>query len=408
VTQRFLDSRGTRHSRWALAGIVFASVVVAWAAGAGTPLLSLYQRDWGFPFWELTAAFTVYAVTLLLTLLIAGSLSDHVGRRPVLIAALGLMLVSSGLFWIDDQIGWVIAARALQGVATGAATSTFAAAIIELSSPRRRPVMTVVTSVAPVGGLALGAFTTGAFTDVVHDPTRLVFGALAVFLIVGIVSVAAARETSVRSPGARRSLRPRLVIPSSARRWFLAVAPLVAAGWMFSGLFLGLAPTFDRTRFGIDSGTVNGIIVALQPASTAVFGLLFTRVKPERSALIGTIMMIIGAALAVTGVATGQLVIVAVGAIAGGAGQGAGFGASLRVLAPLAESRDRGGLFAAIYLIAYASYGVPVLIAGALSGPAGLTEVVLVYGAAVVGFAVWAFISISTLARRTPAEAITP
>ena len=118
--------------------------------------------------------------------------------------------------------------------------------------------------------------------------------------------------------------------------------------------------------------------------------------------------LIIGAALAVTGVATGQLVIVAVGAIAGGAGQGAGFGASLRVLAPLAESRDRGGLFAAIYLIAYASYGVPVLIAGALSGPAGLTEVVLVYGAAVVGFAVWAFISISTLARRTPAEAITP
>ncbi|WP_218003773.1 MFS transporter [Herbiconiux solani] len=408
MTSERWGSRGEQHTTWPLAGIVFASVVVAWAAGAGTPLLSLYQRDWGFPLWELTAAFTVYAVTLLLTLLLAGSLSDHLGRRPVLIGALILMLISSALFWVDDQVGWVIAARALQGVATGAATSTFAAAIIELSSARRRPVMTVVTSVAPVAGLALGALTTGVLTDMVHDPTRLVFGILAVCLVIGIVSVGAARETSARTPGVRESLRPRLVIPRSARRWFLGVAPLVAAGWMFSGLFLGLAPTFDRTRFGIDSGALNGVIVALQPASTALFGLIFTRVKAERSAFIGAILMVIGAALAVTGVASGQLLIVAVGAVAGGAGQGAGFGASLRVLAPLAESQDRGGLFAAIYLIAYGSYGLPVLVAGTLSGVTDLTIIVLAYGAVVIGLAVWAFISVSFLARRVPAEATTP
>jgi predicted MFS family arabinose efflux permease len=398
-------AREARHgSRWPLVGIVFASFVVASAAGAGTPLLSLYQRDWGFPLWESTAAFTVYAVTLLLTLLVAGSLSDHVGRRPVLIGALSLMLISSALFWIDDQIGWVIVARALQGVATGASTSTFSAAIVELSNKRHRPVMTVVTSVAPVAGLALGALITGVVTDLVHDPTRLVFGALAIFLAAGIVSVVAARETSARTAGGRQSLRPRLTIPLTARKWFLAVTPLVAAGWMFSGLFLGLAPTFERSRFGIDSGTLNGIIIALQPASTAVFGLIFTRVKPERSALTGAILMIAGAGLAVTGVATGELVLLTLGAIAGGAGQGAGFGASLRVLAPLADSTDRGGLFAAIYLVAYASYGVPVLVAGALSGTAGLTVVVLAYGSVVVGFSVWALISISLLTRRNLAE----
>ncbi|MCZ9343308.1 MFS transporter, partial [Streptomyces sp. TRM76130] len=60
---------------------MIASVAVAFGAGAGSPLFVLYQREWGFPDWQLTTAFTVYAVTLLATLLVAGSVSDHIGRR---------------------------------------------------------------------------------------------------------------------------------------------------------------------------------------------------------------------------------------------------------------------------------------------------------------------------------------
>lgn len=402
---RHPEASRTSHGRrtWALAGIVFASVAVAAAAGAGTPLLALYRSEWQLPLWELTAAFAVYAATLLLTLLTAGSLSDHVGRRPVLLGALTLMIVAGVLFLVEGGIGWVLAARALQGIATGAATSTFTAMIVELSSARRRALMTVVTSAAPVGGLALGALLTGISVDLLGDSTRVVFAVLMAFFVVGILAVVAADETSARVPGALESLRPRLVVPRPARGVFLTVAPLIGAGWMFSGLFLGLGPTVDRSILGIDGGAVNGAIVALQPAAAAICGIPFARLPARRSAWVGALLTALGAGVAVAGILTADLLVVALGAVIGGAGQGAGFGSSLRLLGAEADNTDRGGLFSSAYLVAYTGYGLPVLLAGWAAGAIDLGLVVLAYGAVTAGLAIGALAGLSHAARRMPA-----
>jgi MFS family permease len=101
------------------------------AAGAPSPILSLLEQRWGFAPWVLTIAFAVYALGLLAALLVTGSLSDYVGRRPVMLGALALELVAMVMFAMAPNIGWVIAARILQGVATGAATSAFTAAVVE-------------------------------------------------------------------------------------------------------------------------------------------------------------------------------------------------------------------------------------------------------------------------------------
>src|SRR3954469_23135705 len=96
-------------------GAVFATFFLA--SGAPTPLLSLRQQEWGFSAGTLTTAFSVYAFTLLAALLVGGSLSDHVGRRPVLLAALVGELASMVGFLVAPTIGWVIVARAGQGLA---------------------------------------------------------------------------------------------------------------------------------------------------------------------------------------------------------------------------------------------------------------------------------------------------
>ncbi|KMS84808.1 MFS transporter permease [Streptomyces regensis] len=382
------------------AGVVTASIAVAFGAGAGSPLFVLYQQQWGFPDWQLTTAFTVYAVTLLATLLVAGSLSDHIGRRPVLITALTLLLLASALFLLADGIGWIIAARAVQGVATGAATSTFTAAIIELSSPRHRRTMTVLTSAAPVGGLALGAFFAGLAVQYTDHPTAVVFTTLTAVLLYGIGSVLAAPETAARHPGALASLRPHLTIPPAARSWFWALVPLTAAGWMYSGLFLGLAPSFDHQVFHIHNSAANGAVVALQPISAALAGMAFARVTATRATRAGTLLILAGALLTVTGVATANLPLVIIGALTGGVGQGAAFGSSLRILGPLADNAHRGGLFAAVYLIAYTAYGAPVLLAGIASDHTGLAPTVTVYGATVALLAATAALSLTLRTRR--------
>ena len=91
-------------STTAFGGVAAVFAAFFLAAGAPTPLLSLRQQEWGFSAGTLTFAFSVYALGLLVALLVGGSLSDHLGRRPVLLAALivGALLdlvLAAALLW---------------------------------------------------------------------------------------------------------------------------------------------------------------------------------------------------------------------------------------------------------------------------------------------------------------------
>jgi MFS family permease len=53
-----------------------------------------------------------------------------------MIAALAIDLVAMVMFLFAPSIGWLIAARVVQGVATGAASSSLSAAVVELAPER--------------------------------------------------------------------------------------------------------------------------------------------------------------------------------------------------------------------------------------------------------------------------------
>ena len=270
-------SRRTLRPVVAFVGSALAFVAVAFSVGAPSPLFVLYQHEWGFADWMLTVAFGIYAITLLVTLLIAGSLSDHIGRRPVLIGGLGLIMVAMVVFLFAQDIGWIVVARAVQGVGTGAAMATFSAYLVELAPERHKKLGAVIGSSAPVGGIALGAFVTGLVVQFSSDPTVWIFSALVLTFVAAVLVVVASRETADRRAGAVRSLIPRLLIPHAARREFLGALPLLIAAWMLSGLFIGLAPSIVRGVFHLESGLVNGAVVALAPAAGASAGLLLSR-----------------------------------------------------------------------------------------------------------------------------------
>src|SRR5262249_42523013 len=120
----FLSFRGVamRLSRPA-AFVLQASIILSFLAGssAPTPLYAVYQAAWGFSPVTVTFVFGIYALAVLVALLVAGALSDHVGRRPVLFAATVLQAVTMIVFATADGVGALIIARVLQGLATGAA-----------------------------------------------------------------------------------------------------------------------------------------------------------------------------------------------------------------------------------------------------------------------------------------------
>ncbi len=70
---------GTSHS--AFLSVAGSLGVVLLASTAPSPLYGIYQQRWQFTSTLLTVVFAAYAIVLLLTLLLLGRLSDHVGRR---------------------------------------------------------------------------------------------------------------------------------------------------------------------------------------------------------------------------------------------------------------------------------------------------------------------------------------
>lgn len=85
--------------------LVCASVLMMATASAPSPIYPLYRERWGFSVTMLTVIFAVYVAGLLGALLTVGSLSDHLGRRPVLVAALLVASASTATFWAADGVG---------------------------------------------------------------------------------------------------------------------------------------------------------------------------------------------------------------------------------------------------------------------------------------------------------------
>jgi MFS family permease len=385
----------------ALAGeaIGFASLYLS--AGALMPLLVVYQGQWHFPSALLTLAFAVFAVGFLAAVLTVGSLSDYLGRRPVLLAALLIQLASNVVFLTAPNVGWVIAGRIVQGLATGAATPAFTAALVELAPPSRKGLGTVLGSVGLTGGLAVGSLLAGLAIQFTTDSNAIVFTALTIITVFAIGVVALAPETVTRKPATLRALIPRVSVPLTARAEFAAAAPVIAAVWMGSGLSGGLAPSMVKSVFGVDSGLLSGLSGFVSPAMSAVVGLAVARMDPRRAMTIGILATILGGLGIASGPLFGSLTVMIVGQTIAGAGFGASFAASLRLILPLAAAHQRATAVASIYLVSYLAFGAPIVIAGQLVEPVGLVPTVFWYTVTTVLLAL-----IGLRAQRSPSPRI--
>lgn len=362
----------------ALAGGATTFTSLYLAAGALTPLLVVYRERWGFPSSVLTVAFAVYAIGFLVALLTFGSLSDHIGRRPVLIGALVVQLASNVIFLVAPDVGWVIAGRIVQGIGTGTATSAISALLAEVA-PRHKGLGTILGSVSVTGGLALGSLLAGLAIHLTPSANTIIFTGLIVLTGLGLLVVFLSPESGTRTPGAFRSLVPRIAVPPSTRREFTAAAPVVAAVWMLAGLSGGLAPSMISSLFHIQSDFVNGFSGFVAPAVSTIVGLSLAKIRPRVAMVSGVIAAIVGPVLIIIGALAGGLVLMTTGQAVSGYAFGAAFTASLRLIAPLAPTHQRAAVVAGVYVVAYLAFGVPIVAAGYLSGPLGVVTSVTLY-----------------------------
>lgn len=394
-------SRRVLPTGWALGGTSVAFMSLYLGAGALTPLLVDYKERFAFAPEMLNVAFAVYAAGFLVAALVFGSLSDHIGRRPVLIGGLIVQLASNVVFLMATDVSAVIAGRIIQGIASGAATAAFTAVMVELAPEKSKRLGAVLGSVSLTGGLALGSLLTGLVLDLTPAAKTVVFVTLIILTVAGLLVAIFSRETGQRIPGALRSLIPRVSVPAVGRAEFLSAAPAVAAVWMLAGLSGGLAPNMVRSVFGIDSAFWGGFAGFVAPAVATVIGLVFAKLAARQAMLIGIYAALLGAVAIIGGVFAGSLALMIVGQAISGIGFGACFSAALQILIPLVSTHQRAGIVAAVYIVAYGAFGLPIVVEGQLVTLIGEIPSVVCYTGLTVVLTLISLIAQMRLRQRT-------
>ncbi|MGH8796298.1 MAG: MFS transporter, partial [Caldimonas sp.] len=227
-----------------------ASITVSFLAGssAPTPLYPLYQAEWGFSPITVTVVFGVYALAVLGALLVAGRLSDHIGRRPVLIVATLAQVLAMLIFADANGVTALLVARIIQGLSTGAAVAAVGAGLIDLDKARG----TTANSIAPLSGTALGGIAAGLMVHFLPAPTHLVYLTLGAIFLLQATSVLFMAETTAPRPGALASMKPQFAVPPAVRRPLLLAIPVLVAVWAFGGFYASLGPALVHRIFGLD------------------------------------------------------------------------------------------------------------------------------------------------------------
>jgi hypothetical protein len=310
---------------------LLASITVSFLASssAPTPLYSIYQAQWGFSPITVTVIFGIYAVSVLGALLFVGRLSDHLGRRPVLIAATAAQTVTMVMFAMASGVGDLVLARIIQGLATG-------------------------------GMLA------GLLVQYLPAPTHLVYVVLGATFVVQGIGVALMTDTIAPAPGAIASLKPRLNLPAAARGPLLLALPILVAAWALSGFYGSLGPMLLRAMLGINSALLGGLALFVLAASAGVAVLALQDREPRDLMTFGAAMLAAGVGVTIWSLPHHSLATFFAGTSIAGIGFGTGFQGAVRSIVAFAAPHQRAGVLSIVFIVSYLSMGVPAIAAGVL------------------------------------------
>jgi predicted MFS family arabinose efflux permease len=356
-------------------------------------LYAVYQQLWHFSPVTLTVIYAAYAIGGLIALVTTGRLSDHLGRRRVLFAALVVQIVAMLLFVAANNVETLILARFVVGLATGAGLGAIGAWLLDLQP--EQGLGTLVNGVCTLAGLGLGAFGAGLFVQYAPDPLHLVFWVLALGYAIALVAIVAVPDSIEQRPGWVASLRPTIAVPPSTRSMFGAAAPGLIGTFALTGLYMSLGPSLALSLLHTDNRVPGGLVILALIAPGVATAVALHGREPGWVLVRSASVLVIGVAITILGVWLGSVPLLYAGSVVAGIGFGPALSAFLRGVAPLAPPERRGGLLSATYVVVYLSFSVPAVLGGAAVSVVGLATAIIGYGLVVMALAALSAIAVS-------------
>ncbi|GAA5075366.1 MFS transporter [Nocardia iowensis] len=369
---------------WLAAWPVMAVFVLS---NAATPLYVVWQRELGFSAGTLTAIFAGYIVGLLGALLVAGVVSDRVGRKPVLLPAIALAMVACVLFATASSVAVLAVARLLTGVAVGAAVSAGMAAVTDVGGAARKRLAALAASSAMVLGAGFGPLLSGVLSETVPGPTVTIF-IVEIALLVSAFGVVVRLDMPKGAGGRGPWIRIPAVAPGGRTAVLLGIA-VFAPGITSTSFVLSLGPSLLAHLLGATNRVIAGGLAFVMFLGATGIQFAVRRLRVRAILLGGAVATTTSMLTLLLSLRLSSLALFGIAAVLAGIGQGLGqFGGLTAISASVGADR-LAEANAAQNVGGYLPAAVLPVAAGFLSDAIGLTggatAFAIVVSAAAVG-----------------------
>ncbi len=386
----------TRSSWFAFIGMV----VFTMGTSIVTPLFPLYKQEFGLSNGTITLLFATYTAMVVPTMLVAGNLSDRLGRKWLILPGMCVITAASLVFGFTTSVPALFAGRILQGIAIGMFLGVGTAFVVDHARPEKKALAAQIAGMGFRLGFGLGPGLAGILAQYASDPMHRPFRLHALIMVLGIVAIIMAPETVTRTRNT--SFRIRVGVPAGQKKGFFTFIATAAFLMSFlDGTLLSLVPLYLFETLGMTNLAVVGLVGFLVLGAGGFTPMLLRGMDPRRAIMWGVTLSALGSGLVLlsSSLDTVALVVIAAGLI--GFTNGLILQGGTTIASVIVPIEERGKLMSLLYVCAY-SGTVPTVALGYLSRGIGLTATM----AMASGFAVLLALFILTVGRRNLREVI--
>ena len=358
-------------NRTVAALLAYGVTVIVSASSAPLGLYQTYAERYHFSDAVTTSLAACSVLGVIAAVVFAGRLSDAIGRRAVLVPALGLTVISLVCLLVADSIALLFVGRFFAGLSVGTYTGAATAALAELEPHRDTRRAARVAAMAAVAGFASGPVIGGVFVEYGPWPLRLVYVAFLALLVPAFLGALSMQETVVRRGS--WSLRPRrLRVPPHGGRMFALASVIALCAWGLTSMFQSLGPSIVIRLLDVQNRAAATVLVACFLGSSSIVQIRLRHWPTRRATLLGLALLPVGGLLVTLSVVEQSLTAFVAGSVIGGVGQGLAYLGGQSLVESVAPASIRGEVFSTYLIVVYLSGGVPAVLLGLVAKATGL------------------------------------
>ena len=343
--------------------------MVAWGGNHFSPLLLLYREVERYSAVQVDVFFAFYVLGLVPGFLLAGPVSDRLGRRPLVVAALVLGVLGSVVLALGSASPVALSVgRLVSGLSVATVMVAGTTWVKELSAAAPPGVRARRAALTLTVGFGLGAAVAGALAQWGPAPTLLPYVVQVLLSVVAAIPLARTPETRRTGVAAVRPLREELHLPAASRpRFWRVVVPM--APWVFGAPALAfvVGPALVAERTGahrIAFAALAAVVTLAFGAGVQPFVPRLARLVRGRQAVVGLGLAGVATALLAVDVDLASVPLALLAAALLGLAYGICILTGLVETQALADPERVAGLTGVYYSLIYVGFVLPVVLSG--------------------------------------------